>query len=137
MRAGKRSIFYGRLRIRPVGAFKRIYIGVGTFVNEEVRFSCPRANITIGSNCLIGPRVAFECASHTLNCDSSGRRQLVTADIVVGDRVWIGAGVTILGGTLISSDVVIGACSLVKGKLESGWIYSGVPARKMRRINEN
>jgi acetyltransferase-like isoleucine patch superfamily enzyme len=37
--------------------------------------------------------------------------------------------VTILPNTKIGSNVIVGACSLVKGELKSNSVYAGVPAR--------
>lgn len=51
-------------------------------------------------------------------------------DIVMGDKVWIGANVMILKGAKVGSECVIGAKSLLtSGKYESNSIFAGVPAR--------
>jgi acetyltransferase-like isoleucine patch superfamily enzyme len=54
--------------------------------------------------------------------------------VSIGDDVWVGAGVRILSGTRIESRVIVAAGAVVKGRLESGWIYAGVPAKKVKRI---
>jgi acetyltransferase-like isoleucine patch superfamily enzyme len=53
----------------------------------------------------------------------------VFGEIQVGNNVFIGFRSTILPGTVIGDNCVIGACSLVRGRLESGGVYAGVPAR--------
>jgi carbonic anhydrase/acetyltransferase-like protein (isoleucine patch superfamily) len=56
--------------------------------------------------------------------------------IEVGDNVFIGHGATILPGTSIGDNCVIGARSLVKGVVDSDSVYAGVPARKIRTLAE-
>ena len=52
----------------------------------------------------------------------------------IRDRVLIGIHATILDESVVPSDVIIAAGSLVPpGKeLESGWLYMGSPAKKAR-----
>jgi acetyltransferase-like isoleucine patch superfamily enzyme len=54
--------------------------------------------------------------------------------IIIGKGSWIGAGSIILYGTVIEPLCVVAAGSVVKGHLESGWIYGGIPAKKIKRI---
>lgn len=63
------------------------------------------------------------------NIDIAGR-------IVIEDNVFVGARSIILPGTRIKKDVVIGAGSVVKGVLESGWVYAGVPCKKICSLAE-
>ena len=57
----------------------------------------------------------------------------------VGNRVLIGMGAILLDGVVVEDDVMIGAGSLVApGKrLESGYLYLGSPAKKVRALTEN
>ena len=55
--------------------------------------------------------------------------------ITIGDRVWTGIRVTILGGVHVGSDVVIGAGSLVTKDIPSGSVAAGVPARVIRKLD--
>ncbi len=56
----------------------------------------------------------------------------------IGARCLIGIRATVLDGAIVEDDVLLGACSLVApGKrLESGYLYHGQPARKVRPLNE-
>ena len=51
------------------------------------------------------------------------------APIVIGNNVFIGINTTILPGTKIEDNVIIGANSLVKGEIKSNSVYAGVPAK--------
>ena len=57
-----------------------------------------------------------------------------TAAIHIGERVFIGAGCTILKGAVIGNGAVIGAGSVVSGQIEAGTLAAGNPARLVRRI---
>jgi acetyltransferase-like isoleucine patch superfamily enzyme len=46
--------------------------------------------------------------------------------------VWIGAGVTVLGGASISDGCVIAAGSVVRGHIPPRVVAAGVPARIIR-----
>jgi maltose O-acetyltransferase len=129
-----RSVFYGNMTFRPYGGLSKLTIGEKCFLNEKIRVSCSKSKVSIGKYCLIGPNVSFECASHGIEYIEGKGRGLLSKDIFVRDRVWIGAGTIILGGVEIGDDVVVGANSLVNKDLEPGWIYYGIPAKKIKKI---
>ncbi len=54
------------------------------------------------------------------------------------NRILVGMGAIVMDGALVNSDVVIGAGSMVTpGKeLESGFLYMGSPAKKVRPLTE-
>jgi len=56
----------------------------------------------------------------------------------VGDRCLIGMGSVVMDGAVVESDVLLGAGSLVSpGKrLESGHLYRGSPAQKVRPLTD-
>ena len=53
----------------------------------------------------------------------------------IGNRVWCGVNVTILGGVTIGDDVVLGAGSVVVKDIPANCIAVGVPAQKIRDLN--
>ena len=60
----------------------------------------------------------------------------VIKKIRVGDNVFIGTGSIILPGVSIGDNVIVGAHSVVTSDLESNNIYAGVPARKIKTIQD-
>lgn len=52
--------------------------------------------------------------------------------IVIGDDVWIGLGVIVLGGVSIGSGSIIAAGSVVTKDVETYSIYAGNPAKKIK-----
>lgn len=66
--------------------------------------------------------------------DFSVNRQTV-AGISIGEYTFIATNVLILPGTQIPEKCIVAAGGVVKGRLaETGWIYGGVPARKLKAI---
>jgi maltose O-acetyltransferase len=54
--------------------------------------------------------------------------------VVIGNDVWIGAGVIILSGVTIGECSVIGAGAVVTKNVEPFTIVAGVPARKIKDV---
>jgi carbonic anhydrase/acetyltransferase-like protein (isoleucine patch superfamily) len=56
----------------------------------------------------------------------------------IEDEVLIGMNATVLDGAHIPKHCIIGANSLVAPgkKLESGWLYMGIPAKPVRQLSE-
>ena len=52
--------------------------------------------------------------------------------VEIGNRTWIGANVTILGGVTIGDDAVIGAGSVVTSDVAAGSVAHGVPCRVVK-----
>lgn len=50
--------------------------------------------------------------------------------------MFIGWGATILGGSHIGDNVIIGANSVVSGNVDSNSVYAGNPARKLMTLEE-
>lgn len=55
---------------------------------------------------------------------------------IIGNNCFIGWGATILGGSHIGDNVIIGANSVVTGKVESNSVYAGNPAKKIMTLEE-
>jgi len=96
------------------------------------------SQITIGDDCLIGEYVSIRDANHGMQPGCVMRCQRHTSKpIAIGNDVWIGRGVMILGGVTIGSGAIIGANSVVTHNIPERAIAGGVPARIIRRREEN
>ncbi|MDF7809353.1 acyltransferase [Pontiellaceae bacterium B12219] len=60
----------------------------------------------------------------------------MVAPIKVGNNVFIGMGCTILPGVIIGDNVVIGAGSIVTKSLPANGVYAGIPAKKIKSLDE-
>ena len=55
----------------------------------------------------------------------------------IGDSVLIGMGATVLDNAVVESGAIVAANALVTSgmRVESGWIYAGVPAKKIKQVS--
>ncbi len=60
----------------------------------------------------------------------------VMEPIKIGSNVFIGYNTVLLPGADIGDNCIIGACSVVSGRIESGSVAAGVPARRLKSIEE-
>ena len=60
----------------------------------------------------------------------------IFGEIIIGNNVFIGMNVTILPNTKIEDNVIVGACSLVKGVLKANSVYAGIPAKYICSIKD-
>ncbi|PTX98412.1 acyltransferase [Opitutus sp. ER46] len=90
------------------------------------------ADIEIGNDFLSAGGLTINCGGHDVET-----LQPTGGPIRIGDRVWAGLNVTILGGVVIGDDVVIGAGSVVTKSLPPMAVYGGVPAKKLRELDRS
>jgi maltose O-acetyltransferase len=113
-----------------------ITIGARCFVNYDAIFlDC--ASITIGDNVSIGPRAQLVTALHPVD-DHDARRAgwESAAPIVIGDNVWLAAGVIVCPGATIGDDTVIGAGSVVTNDVPPRVLAAGSPCRVIRDLTQ-
>jgi carbonic anhydrase/acetyltransferase-like protein (isoleucine patch superfamily) len=109
------------------GDMHRIRIGARTSIQDSSVLHITHAGpfnpdgfpLTIGNDVTVGHRVVLHGCT-------------------VGNRVLVGMGAIVMDGAVIEDEVVIGANTLVPpGKvLESGHLYMGSPAKKIRPITD-
>ena len=119
----------------------------GIKVGDNCHIFCPnRTNIdtlnphllNIGNNVKItGPTTILThdystCVLNNLDNRIYGKQKKT----IIGNNVFLGWGCTILAGTEIRDNTIIGAGSIVSGKLEGNAVYAGNPAKKVCTIDE-
>jgi maltose O-acetyltransferase len=112
----------------------QITIGARCFINYDAIFlDC--AAITLGDNVSIGPRAQLVTALHPVD-DRAARRAgwESAAPIVIGDNVWLAAGVIVCPGVTIGDDTVIGAGSVVMRDVPARVLAVGNPCRVVREL---
>jgi acetyltransferase-like isoleucine patch superfamily enzyme len=136
-----------------------IDIGRGVFLGRGTILSCKDGDIVLGD----GTNLGFHCEIFSGSSVTVGRHGLFAAQaylvggghrfeergiavveqprsstgIALGDNVWLGTGAKVLDGVRIGSDVVVGANAVVSADLPDGAIAAGVPARVLRRRDED
>lgn len=92
-----------------------------------------RKKITIGQDSLIAWECLITDADHHHITDSLGNIVNAPEEIYIGNHVWICARSTILKGSSVADNCIIGAQSLVSGVfLEKNNLIAGNPARKIK-----
>jgi acetyltransferase-like isoleucine patch superfamily enzyme len=86
-----------------------IYLGHAFYANHNVTM-LDAAQLTFGHSVLVGPNSQFYAGLRDLSAPLSID---ATAHITIGNNVWIGANVIVLGGVSIGDNAIIGAGSLV------------------------
>ncbi len=111
----------------------RIEIGDNFFANYN--FIVLDGNyVRIGDNVWIAPNVGIYAAGHPLDRDERVAGLEYAFPVTIGDNVWIGGGVNIVGGVTIGKDSVIGAGSVVTRDIPEGVVAVGNPCRVVRKI---
>lgn len=129
-------LLYAPITIEPFGCASNISFGRNVFLNTDVRFGCMN-KISLGYAVAVGPRVCFETSTHSIHSDKGGNRTIESKPIIVGERVWIGAGAIILPGVTIGKGAVVAAGAVVTKDVEPFTVVAGVPARFLKRIDRD
>lgn len=131
------------LRALGVKFDRPVSIGIGFYLRDHggLKIGCNGsfgsftriwnyAPIEIGNYFLSAGGLTMNCGGHdpiTLHPHAKG--------IKIGDRVWIGLNVTILGGVTIGNDAVVAAGSVVTRDVPAGTLWGGVPAKQIKTLD--
>lgn len=113
-----------------------IHIGDNFYANYDCIFM-DAAEIRIGNDVLIGPRVSLLTTSHPVGAKARRSGLEYALPITIEDDVWIGGNTTVLPGVRIGKASIIGAGSVVTGDIPSGVMAVGNPCRVLRRLTED
>lgn len=103
-------------------------IGGGAWIGHEVMIVGGAANVKIGANVDIGPRVLMVTGSHRLyTLPEKAAGPGYSSPIHIEDGAWIGASATILGGVTVGEKSVVAAGALVRSDIPKHEIHAGVP----------
>ncbi|MGF1735376.1 sugar O-acetyltransferase [Photobacterium satsumensis] len=112
-----------------------ISIGDNTFINWDcIALDCDE--IIIGANVLFGPRVGLYTANHAIDAKERAFGGCYSDKIVIGENVWIGGDVTVIGGVTIGDRAIIAAGAVVTKDVPANTIVGGNPAKVLRHITD-
>lgn len=118
-----------------------VTVGNYTYGEINVEASNVGGHLYIGNFCSIGPRVTFILNSEhridtistypfkVLCTQTEAHESFSKGDIIVGDDVWIGYGVTIMSNVKIGQGAIIAAGAVVTKDVPPYAIVGGVPAK--------
>ena len=110
-----------------------IFAEEGVWIN----FGCTildGGGVYIGRKTLIAPNVSIYTATHPLDADERDEWEYCKA-VHIGERCWIGGGVTICPGVTIGDRSVIGAGAVVADDIPADSLAVGCPAKVIRKLN--
>lgn len=126
------------------------HIGHGAII------SCVGGTMTVGDNFAVSGSTSFVCYKEiTIGCDvqfawdslvmdsdahkiyaENGVRMNEDRHVIIGNKVWLACQNTVLKGTTIGNNCVVGACSLLnRAYNEDNVIIAGSPARVVKQIS--
>ncbi|WP_114781599.1 acyltransferase [Botryobacter ruber] len=109
-------------------------VGEHCVISYGVLIAC-NESITIGDHVQIGEYSSVRDTTHSYKSTDEPMKfqKDISAEISIGNDVWIGRGCIIMPGTTIGNGVIIGSNSVVKGTLEDYGVYAGAPARLIKK----
>ena len=83
---------------------------------------------------MVGPYCIINSSEHLFSTEKYITDQgFVHGNVRFGKDVWLGSNVTVVMNTSIEDGAIVGANSLASGTLKSFGIFSGVPAKLIRK----
>lgn len=107
--------------------------------NFYANFDCVMLDggeIEIGNNVLFGPKVGIYTSNHAIDAIERINGGCYAKKVIIGDNVWVGAGVHINQGVTIGDNSIIGSGSVVIKNIPANVIAAGVPCKIIRNITK-
>jgi len=138
--------FEASVKLYPHVELSNTHIGKYTYITNRTKIS----NCDIGKFCSLGPECLIGLGTHPTKTAVSthpsfysqeGQSKIVFSDgnyftenekTIIGNDVWIGARVAILGGINVGDGAIIGAGAVVTKDVPDYAIVTGVPAKITR-----
>ena len=110
-----------------------IEIGENFYSNHNLIILDP-AKVTFGDNVFIGPNCGFYTPEHPIDAKTRITGLEYAKPITIGNNVWFGGGVIVLGGVTIGDNVVIGAGSVVTKDIPQNTVAIGNPCKVIKEL---
>lgn len=129
------SIGKGTKVVGPIECYGRLTTGTDCWIGKNLKIN-GNGIVKIGDRCDIAPEVTFQTGGHKIGDAHrrAGKGEKFTQQ--VGNGVWIGGRVTILGNTTIGDSCVIAGCACVTKDIGANILAGGVPAKIIRRLDD-
>ncbi len=112
-----------------------IFVGNNFYANFDCIMLdvCP---ITIGDNCLLGPRVCIYTATHPVETELRLTGLEFGKPVRIGHNVWIGGNAVINPGVTIGDNVVIASGAVITKDIPDNTVVGGNPGKVIRQLSE-
>ena len=125
-----------RINARCFIGGSKLEVGKNSFINFGNFFDLTD-RIIIGENVCLGMQSTFITSSHQIGSSTRRASDGVCAPIIIEDGCWIGGRCIILSGVTIGKGTIVGAGTVVTKDCDPNSVYVGVPARKIRTLEED
>jgi acetyltransferase-like isoleucine patch superfamily enzyme len=127
------SISAGIVPGQDLGPASLLRIGDGCVIGRGSHIVAHQ-RVDIGDDVFTGPYVYITDQNHGYADPDVpiGRQWPANAPVSIGAGSWLGAGAIVLPGSCIGRHVVVGAGSVVRGRVPDHCVVAGVPARIVR-----
>jgi acetyltransferase-like isoleucine patch superfamily enzyme len=133
-RVAQRMLYTHRIFGDPA----RVTLGRDVVLNDAL-INTTSGRVTLHDYAFCGHGVSLLTGTHDITQKGFARHGAVPTDgrdIEIGEGVWISSHATVLGPCRIGDHAVIAAGSVVTGDVDAGWVYAGVPAKRVRPVSE-
>lgn len=110
--------------------------------NVVIMYNCTMlisTKLIIEDNVMIASNVFITTENHGMNplLGSYAQQNLISAEVKIGQNVWIGEKSVILPGVTIGENSIVGAGSIVTKNVPPNCIVCGAPARIIKQFDIN
>lgn len=114
----------------------KVEIGLGVLVGRNSVIH-GHGGVSIGPYSMIAPGCMIYSSNHVTWLGGTYESQgFIRKATVIGENVWLGAGVIVLAGAVIPDNTIVAAGAVVRSELESGFLYGGNPCRKICSLDD-
>ncbi|EHK91550.1 sugar O-acetyltransferase [Aggregatibacter actinomycetemcomitans] len=111
-----------------------IKVGKNFFANYHCTI-LDNAPVTIGDDVMFAPNVSLYTVGHPVDPELRLAGWEQALPITIGNNVWLGGNVVVLGGVTIGDNAVIAAGSVVTKDIPANTVAVGSPCRVVRQVN--
>lgn len=131
----RKDCYLNGVKIIVEGDDNAVIIGENvSFVNDVRLFAVGGRKMIFGNGSIFSDRIDVRTSDHhSVMSLETGKRINYERDVIIGEKVWVCSGVTILKGSEIGDNSIIGARSVVAGlRSRPNTIIAGNPAKEIK-----
>lgn len=128
-----KNVYLGDFCVLDIPPKAKLSMGSNSYLSVGV-FLAANESVILGDYALVAEYCSIRDHDHGIALgDYVFNQENVISPVRLGNDVWVGRGVAVLRGADIEDKAIVGANSVVKGKVPFGTIVAGVPAREIKK----